>query len=64
MGLLIEVISAVRNVRGRWASRRDGAGSGDPCHDAGARSTIETHRDTIINLARLKSLSVSQHRTS
>jgi valyl-tRNA synthetase len=60
MGLLIEVISAVRNVRGEMGIA-PGMALEAVIHatDAGARSTIETHRDTIINLARLKSLSVS-----
>jgi valyl-tRNA synthetase len=60
MGLLIEVISAIRNVRGEMGIA-PGMALEAVIHatDAGSRSTIETHREIIINLARLKSLPVS-----
>jgi valyl-tRNA synthetase len=60
MGLLIEVIAAIRNVRGEM-----GIAPGMALEvvigaaDAGAGATIEAHRETLLNLARLKSLSVS-----
>jgi valyl-tRNA synthetase len=60
MGLLIEVISAIRNVRGEMGIP-PGMALEAVIHatDAGARATLETHRETVVNLARLKSLSVS-----
>ncbi|MGE5256565.1 MAG: valine--tRNA ligase [Hyphomicrobiales bacterium] len=60
MGLLIDVISGIRNVRGEM-----GIAPGMAlevlihANDAAARSTVEGHRGLIVNLARLKSLTVT-----
>jgi valyl-tRNA synthetase len=62
MGLVIDVISGIRNVRGEM-----GIAPGMTlealihANDAAARSTIEGDRGLIVNLARLKSLTVTAH---
>jgi valyl-tRNA synthetase len=60
MGLVIEVISGIRNVRGEMGIA-PGMALEVVIHanDAAARSTVEAHREIIINLARLKSLAVT-----
>jgi valyl-tRNA synthetase len=60
MGLLIAVISGIRNVRGEMGIA-PGMALDVMIHaaDAGARVTIETHREIIANLARLKSLAAT-----
>jgi valyl-tRNA synthetase len=60
MELLIEVISGIRNIRGEM-----GIAPGMSLDavvyaaEAAVRSTAESHRDLIMNLARLKSLAVT-----
>jgi valyl-tRNA synthetase len=60
MGLLIAVISGIRNVRGEMGIA-PGLALDAVIHaaDAGARATIEAHREMIANLARLKSLAAT-----
>jgi len=62
MELLIEVISGIRNIRGEM-----GIAPGMSLDavvyaaEAAVRSTAECHRDLIVNLARLKSLAVTDN---
>jgi valyl-tRNA synthetase len=60
MGLLIEVISGIRNVRGEMGIA-PGMALEAMVHaaDAETRATLETHSGVIVNLARLKSLVVT-----
>jgi len=60
MGLVIDVISGIRNVRGEMGIA-PGMAMEAVIHanDAAARSTVEDHRELIVNLARLKSLAVT-----
>jgi valyl-tRNA synthetase len=60
MGLLIEVISGIRNVRGEMGIA-PGLALDAVVHtaDDGVRATLEAHREIIANLARLKSLAVT-----
>ena len=62
MGFLIELISGIRNIRGEMGiapgmslDARVYAG------DRAARTTIEEHRDLIVNLARLSSLALTEN---
>jgi len=61
MGILIDVISSVRNIRGETGiapgtSLEAVIYAGDPA----AKATIQRHRAMIANLARLRSLSVTE----
>ncbi len=62
MELLIDIISGIRNIRGEM-----GIAPGMSLDavvfagDAGARATVESHRDLVVNLARLKSLAVTDN---
>jgi valyl-tRNA synthetase len=62
MGLLIDVISGIRNIRGEM-----GIAPGmslDAVVYAGARAartTLEGHRDLIVNLARLSSVTLTEN---
>jgi valyl-tRNA synthetase len=61
MGLLIEVISAIRNIRGEMGiapglSLDARVYAGDPA----VRATLAEHRDLIANLARLSSLALTE----
>jgi valyl-tRNA synthetase len=60
MGLVIDVISGIRNVRGEMGIA-PGMALEAVIHanDAAGRSTVEAHREVIANLARLKSLAVT-----
>jgi valyl-tRNA synthetase len=62
MELLIDVISGVRNVRGEMGIAPGMGLDAVVCAaDAGLRAAVSAHRDLIENLARLKSLAVTEN---
>jgi len=62
MELLIDVISGIRNIRGEMGiSPGMSLDAVIYSAEAAARSTVESHRDLIVNLARLKSLAVTDN---
>ena len=61
MGLLIELISAIRNIRGEMnISPSKALAAVFQTQDAEANALIEQHQDIIINLARLNAFEVDQ----
>ena len=61
MGLLIELISAIRNIRGEMnISPSKALAAVVQTQDAKANALIEQHQDIIINLARLNAFEVDQ----
>jgi valyl-tRNA synthetase len=62
MGLLIDVISGIRNIRGEMSIAPGMHLEAVVCAaDEAVRSVIGSHRDLIVNLARLKSLAVTDN---
>jgi valyl-tRNA synthetase len=62
MGLLIEVISGIRNIRGEMGiSPGMSLDAVVYTGDRAARTTLEGHRDLIVNLARLSSLALTEN---
>jgi valyl-tRNA synthetase len=62
MGLLIDVISGIRNIRGEMSIAPGMHLEAVVCAaDDDVRSVIGTHHDLIVNLARLKSLAVTDN---
>jgi valyl-tRNA synthetase len=62
MGLLIDVISGIRNIRGEMSIAPSMHLEAVVCAaDEAVRSVIGSHHDLIVNLARLKSLAVTDN---
>ena len=60
MAILMDVISGIRNIRGEMGiAPAMSLETVVYAAEAPARSTVESHRDVIVNLARLKSLTVT-----
>jgi valyl-tRNA synthetase len=62
MGLLIDVISGIRNIRGEMGIAPGLSLDAVVCAaDAAARATLAQHRDLIVHLARLSSLTLTEN---